>query len=89
MYKSEVFRAWSLVLQLGLSMLVPVFLLIAIAIFLKDRFAIDLMLVAVILGIFVGARNVYVIIKGYLKSIDNKGNTESELLKKHMKNIHK
>jgi len=89
MYKSEVFRAWSLVLQLGLSMLVPVFLLIAIAIFLKDRFAIDLMLAAVLLGIFVGARNVYVIIKGYLKSIDNKGNTESELLKKHMKNIHK
>ena len=59
MFKSKVFKAWTLVLQLGISMLVPIFLLIVVAYIVKDRFNVDIMLLCVIFGVFVGARNVY------------------------------
>ena len=89
MYKQEVFKSWSLVLQLGISMLVPILMLVAIAYFIKTKLNIDLMLIFVILGVVVGARNVYVILRNYLNSMDNSGRKESELMKRHLKSIKK
>lgn len=89
MYKSEVFKSWTLVLQLGISMLVPIFLLIAFSCFLKEKFGIDFMLFFVILGFAVGIRNVYVILKNYLKTMSDGKNSESELMKKHLKSMKK
>ena len=87
MFKSKVFKAWTLVLQLGISMLVPIFLLIAVAHIVKERFNVDIMLLCVIFGVFVGVRNVYAIIKNYLATIDNDKEKESELMKRHLKSI--
>ncbi len=87
MFKSKVFKAWTLVLQLGISMLVPIFLLIVVAYIVKDRFNVDIMLLCVIFGVFVGARNVYAIIKNYLATIDNDKEKESELMKRHLRSI--
>ena len=87
MYKSEVFKSWTLVLQLGISMMVPILLLVAVAYFIKTKLNIDLMLFCVIFGVIVGARNVYVILRNYLNSMDNSKNKESELLKRHLKSI--
>ena len=87
MFKSKVFKAWTLVLQLGISMLVPIFLLIAVAYIVKERFNVDIMLLCVIFGVFVGARNVDAIIKNYLATIDNDKEKESELMKRHLKSI--
>ena len=87
MYKSDVFKSWALVLQLGISMMVPILLLVAIGYFIKTKFAIDLMLIFVILGVLVGARNVYAILKNYLDSMGNSKNKESELMKRHLKSI--
>lgn len=89
MFKSDVFKSWALVLQLGISMMVPILLLVALAYFLKSKFGIDLMLALVIFGVLVGIRNVYVILKNYLNTMDNNKNKESELLKKHLKNLNK
>ena len=89
MFKSDVFKSWALVLQLGISMMVPILLLVALAYFLKSKFGIDLMLAFVIFGVLVGIRNVYVILKNYLNTMDNNKNKESELLKKHLKNLNK
>ncbi|MBR3288680.1 MAG: AtpZ/AtpI family protein [Lachnospiraceae bacterium] len=88
MYKQEVFKSWSLVLQLGISMLVPILMLVAIAYFIKTKLNIDLMLIFVILGVVVGARNVYVILRNYLKTMSN-GSKESELMKKHRESLKK
>ena len=89
MYKPEVFKSWSLVLYLGISMLVPIFLLVAFSYFLKDKFGIDWMLFFVIFGLAVGIRNVYVILKDYLKNMSDGKNKESELMKRHLKSMHK
>lgn len=83
----DVFRTWTLVLQLGISMLVPIFLLIAFGYLLKEKFNIDAMLFFVIFGTLVGIRNVCAIVKNYLSTIDKNKNSESELVKKHIKNI--
>lgn len=87
MFKSEVFKSWALVLQLGISILVPLFLMIIFAYLLKEYFKIDVMLIFVILGILAGVRNVYVILKNYLATMDTSRTKESELMKKHLKNL--
>lgn len=87
MFKSEVFKSWALVLQLGISMLVPIFMLVAVGYLIKTYLKVDLMLVFVILGLAVGVRNVYAILKNYLNSMDNSKNKESELMKRHLKSI--
>lgn len=87
MYKSEVFKSWTLVLQLGISMLVPIFMLVAVGYLIKTYLKADLMLVFVILGLVVGIRNVYAILKNYLNSMENSKNKESELMKRHLKSI--
>ncbi len=87
MYKSDVFKTWALVLQLGISMLVPIFLLVAVSEFLKIHFKIDFMLFFVLLGVAAGIRNVYVIIANYLKTMDKGKNKESELMQKHLKSL--
>ncbi len=87
MFKSEVFKSWALVLQLGISMMVPILLLVAVAYFIKTKLNVDLMLFFVILGVIVGARNVYAILRNYLNSMGNGKNRESELMKRHLKSI--
>ncbi|MBP3201464.1 MAG: AtpZ/AtpI family protein [Lachnospiraceae bacterium] len=87
MFKSEVFKSWALVLQLGISIMVPVFLMIVLAYIIRDYLKIDIMLLFVILGILAGVRNVYVILKNYLATMDTNKSKESELMRKHLKNI--
>ncbi len=89
MFKSEVFKSWALVLQLGISVLVPIFLMIVFAYIIKEYFKIDLMLLFVILGVLAGVRNVYVILKNFLATMDTNRSKESELMKKHLKNFEK
>lgn len=83
--KQEVFKTWSLVLQLGISILVPILVLVAIGWFLKEKVGIDIMLILVILGMLSGVRNTYVILKSHLDSIKRAKPKESELLAKHKK----
>ena len=89
MFKSEVFKSWALVLQLGISVLVPIFLMIVFAYIIKEYFKIDLMLLFVILGVLAGLRNVYVILKNFLATMDTDRSKESELMKRHLKNFEK
>ena len=89
MFDSDVFKSWALVLQLGISMLVPILMLVAIGYLIKTYLDIDLMLILIIFGLLVGIRNVYVILRNYLNSMDNSGRKESELMKRHLKSIKK
>ena len=83
MFKSDVYKTCSLVMQLGISMMVPIFLLVIIAYYINKNFNIDFMLLAIIVGVLAGARNVIVIVSNYLRTMHT--NNESELMKKHLK----
>ncbi len=85
--KSEIFKTWSLVLQLGLTILVPLLLLVAVGYFLKEKLGIDIMLILVIIGVLSGVRNAYVILRNYVSMMKNTKNKDSELLKRHMKSF--
>ena len=84
--KNEVFRTWTLVLQLGITILVPIFLLVALGYFVKENMHFDIMMFCIVFGVLVGVRNAYSIISNFLRSIDKK-EKESELVKKHQKNL--
>lgn len=81
--KSEVFKTWTLVLQLGITILVPILLLVALGVFLKEKVGVDITLVLLIFGVLVGVRNAFVIIKNFLDMMSRNKKHESELLKKH------
>lgn len=80
MYKKDVFKTMTLIMQLGISILVPLFILLYVGIKIKQVFSVDFILVFIIIGLLSGIRNCYVIIKLYLKSLDN--DSKSELIKK-------
>ena len=89
MFKSEVFKSWALVLQLGISMLVPILMLVVVAYFIKMKLNLDFMLAFIIVGTVVGVRNVYVILRNYLNTMSNGRAKESELMKKHKESLKK
>ena len=88
MYKSSVYKTLALITQIGISIMVPIFLMLIIGIIIKDRFNTNLLIWFIIIGVIVGIRNTIILISNFLKddSMTNK-NDESELIKKHKKYI--
>lgn len=62
-HKKSVVATLSLISQLGISMIVPVFLCIFVGIKLEEKFDIALTIPFIILGILAGIRNVYALVK--------------------------
>ena len=88
MYKSSVYKTLSLITQIGISIMVPIFLMLIISIFIKDKLNIDLIILFIIIGVVVGIRNVIVLINSFLEDERmNDKKEESELVKKHKKYI--
>ena len=66
----QTFRAWSLVLQVGISMMAPIFFGVLLGRWLDGKFGTDyLMLVFLGLGILAGIRNTYVLLKAEIERI--------------------
>ena len=80
----KVFKTSMMILQVGISMMTPIFLLLVCGIILKNKFNIDLILIFIIIGVIVSFRNTYILLKQFINDNSEK---ESELLKKHKKNI--
>ena len=83
MYKAIVYKTLVLITQVGISVLVPIFFMLFVTIFIKNRFEIDLVLCGIIIGVVVGIRNSYMLLKKFI--IDDK-NTNSEMTEKFKKN---
>ncbi|MGN1318389.1 MAG: AtpZ/AtpI family protein [Lachnospirales bacterium] len=66
-------KAWSLILQIGISMIVPIILCLLIGIWLDKFFgtAPVIMIVMIILGVGAGFRSVYVLTKEFYKDKDS------------------
>lgn len=65
-YKKEVFRSFAIITQLGISIMVPIFLCLAIGLYLDKKFDTCFTIPLLILGILAGGRNAYILAKGVL-----------------------
>lgn len=62
-YKKSVFKTLSLITQLGISMIVPIFLCVYVGNYLDNRFHWHTFIPLMILGILAGFRNCYILVK--------------------------
>lgn len=57
----DAYANFALITQLGISMIVPIFLLLALGIYLENRFEIFATIPCLILGVLAGCRNTYML----------------------------
>ena len=62
-YKKSVYNTFALISQLGISIIVPIFLCTFAGVFLEDKFAISITVPLIILGVLAGVRNAYYLVK--------------------------
>lgn len=60
-YRKEVFRSFSMISQIGMSVMVPIFLCVFIGVMIDKYFGTSTLLVFLILGIGAGMRNAYIL----------------------------
>lgn len=70
----RVIRSFSMISQVGISMLVPIFLCCMLGMFLEDKLGWPAFIPMFILGALAGMRNVYVMIAAIYKEDDKKKN---------------
>lgn len=58
-YRKDVYKTLTLITQLGISMLVPIFLCAFLGVYLEEKFSISVFVPLLILGILAGGRNTY------------------------------
>lgn len=61
--KNTVFQTFSLISQLGISMIAPILLCTLAGVYLDKKFSVSLTIPLIILGILAGARNVYALVR--------------------------
>ena len=71
-YKKSVYKALAMISQVGIAMLVPIFLCCMLGLFLKNRFSIPAFIPLFFLGALAGMRNVYVMLSAIYKEDDKK-----------------
>ena len=92
--KRSIFFAISLVSQIGISMMVPIFLCTVAAIWLSDELGKDyVVIIGIFFGIIVAFRNVYILTKKMygkeLKEENKKQKYYDDLYKERVKNLGK
>ena len=68
-YKISVVQTFSLISQLGISMIAPVILCTVAGVWLEEKFSVPLTIPFIILGVLAGGRNVYALVKHASKTI--------------------
>lgn len=62
-YKKSVYTTLALISQLGISMIVPIFLCTYVGAWLEEKYAFPFTIIFIVLGILAGARNVYALVR--------------------------
>lgn len=65
-YKKTVFQTMTLITQLGISILVPIFMCVFIGSYLEDRFQFPFFIIFLVMGILAGCKNVYKIVMKFI-----------------------
>lgn len=71
-YKKSVYKSLAMISQVGIAMLVPIFMCCALGLFLEKRFSFPAFVPLFFLGALAGMRNVYVMLSGIYKEDDKK-----------------
>lgn len=75
-YNKEVFRNITLITQLGIQMMTPIFLCVAAGVFLDSRFSTYFTLPLLIIGILAGGRNTYILASSANRQAERKDRKE-------------
>lgn len=70
--KQQIFRAYILVSQLGISIVVPILLCTFFGHWIEERYSIPLFVPLVVLGVAAGVRNAWVLLSQYVKDTEEK-----------------
>ena len=71
MFDPKVIKTLALLSQLGISMLVPVFLMLWLGSWMNDRFGLQIIPLFILLGIGAGLRNCYLLLKNSVRDSEN------------------
>lgn len=75
--KNDIGEMLVLIMQIGISMIVPIGLMVALSVFIVNKTGIKwISVILFIIGAAAGMRNVYKLIKKYLKKDDEKSDYE-------------
>jgi len=74
--KKKVFQTFSLISQLGISMIAPILLCTVAGVYLDDKFSLSLTIPFIIMGVVAGFRNAYVLVRHASNSIISKEDEE-------------
>ena len=77
-YKKSVYKSLAMISQVGIAMLVPIFLCCMLGLFLRNKFGIPAFLPLFFLGALAGMRNVYVMLSAIFKEDDRKKNDRKD-----------
>ena len=75
----DMFKNLALISQLGISMMVPVFLGVGIGLLIDKHFHTMFSILGLLLGIISGYRNTYLIVKGAMDKAKDSAKTEEQL----------
>lgn len=67
--RKSIVQTFSLISQLGISMIAPVILCTIAGVWLEEKFSVPLTIPFIILGVLAGGRNVYALVKYASKTI--------------------
>lgn len=91
-YRKEVFSNFALITQLGICMMVPIFLMLALGIYLEKKTGLLLIIPCLVFGILAGCRSTYLLASmanrksEHQKKIEEENKIVDEAVKKWNKN---
>lgn len=69
-YKKSVYRTLTLISQLGISIMVPIFLCVFIGSYIEEKYNLSVFVPLLILGILAGCRNAYMLAITFIKEAE-------------------
>lgn len=77
-YKKSVYKSLAMISQVGIAMLVPIFLCCMLGLFLRNNFGIPAFLPLFFIGALAGMRNVYIMLSAIFKEEEKKKNDRKD-----------
>lgn len=77
-YKKSVYKSLAMISQVGISMLVPIFLCCMLGLWIEDKFHIPAFVLLFFLGAAAGMRNVYVMLSNIYKEDEKKNDDRKD-----------
>lgn len=77
-FKGSVWKTFSLISQLGISIVVPILLCTFMGVFLNKKFSVSVTVPLIVLGVLAGVRNAYVLAKQAMSELKDEDDEQKE-----------